>query len=166
MYSLNAPVPGRVSRLADELFPQLRAFENVREDHSLLVKRLADDESYERVSSVARSALAGAPAFEVAVTGLDYFDAPPTGTAPVVYLTVESPGLRRVHQQLVDELGAIEHLEGEDYVPHVTLAREGDVADARRLAEREIEPVSWTVSELQFTDAHRERVLGTVSLPA
>ena len=166
MYSLNAPVPGRVSAIADDLFPQLSAFENVREDHSLLVKRLADDESYERVANVVRSTLVGAPAFEVAVTGIDVFDAPPTGTAPVVYLTVESPGLRQLHARLVDALGAVEHLEGDAYVPHVTLARDGPIDDARRLADCEIEPVTWTVTELHLADAHREHVLGTVSLPA
>lgn len=166
MYSLNAPVPGRVRRIASELYPDLAAFERVREDHSLLVKRLGDDVPSDRVASLAREALAGAPAFEVATTGLDYFEAPPTGTAPVVYVDVESPGLERVHEQLVEELGAVEHLEGEDFVPHVTLARQGDLADAERVVQRDVEEVVWTVSELEVTDAERDRTVATVSLPA
>ena len=165
MFSINAPVPGRVSRLASDLHPELVDFDYLRERHSLLVKRLGTPEHAGHVQHEARRALANAPAVEVEVTGIDYFTDPPSGSSPVVYLTVESPGLRRLHERLVDQFGAVENLEGDDYTPHVTLARDGTEAAARRLAEREVEPVSWTVSKLQFWDATYDESVSTVSLP-
>jgi len=164
VYSLNAAVPGRVRGIAGDLYPHLAGFADVREDHSICVKRLGDDEPYKTLADRARTALSDAPAFEVAVTGIDYFAEPTSGTDPVVYLVVESPGLLAVHETLVDAFGALPGLEGADYVPHVTLARDGDVADAERLAEREIEPVTWTVSELAFTDALHTNAIGTIPL--
>lgn len=165
MFSLNAPVPGRVSRLAADLHPALVDFDRLRERHSLLVKRLGTPEYAGHLQHEARRALANAPPVEVEVTGIDYFADPPTGTAPVVYLTVESPGLRRLHERLVDQFGAVEDLEGDDYTPHVTLARDGTEAAARRLADREVEPVSWTVSKLRLWDATYDESVSTVSLP-
>jgi len=164
VYSLNAAVPGRVRRIAGDLYPQLAGFADVREDHSICVKRLGDDEPYKTLANRARTALADAPAFEVAVTGIDYFAEPTSGTAPVVYLTVESPGLEQVHETLVAEFGALPGLEGEAFTPHVTLARDGDVADAERIAERKIDPVTWTVSELDFTDALHDNAIGKIPL--
>jgi hypothetical protein len=94
--SLNVPVPGRVRRIAADLHPELVAFDWVRERHGLLCKR------FERTPDqvALRDALAGTPAFEAKVTGIDYFTDPPHGSAPVVYLAVESPGLRRLHERL------------------------------------------------------------------
>jgi 2'-5' RNA ligase len=45
-------------------------------------------------------------------------------------------------------------MEGDDYVPHITLARGGSVADAADLVERRsIEPVAWTAGELRIHDS-------------
>lgn len=166
MYSLNTPVPGRVSALASELYPSLVGFESVRERHSILVKRLGAEGPFARIAERSRRILRDAPAVEARVAGIDYFEEPPRGASPVVYLTVESPGLTRIHRRLVDELGAVDNLEGEDYTMHVTLARGGDVEAARRLAERDVDPITWTISELQFWDASHAEVVSTVSLPA
>lgn len=166
MFSLNVPVPGSVSRLANELQPALFGFERVRDEHTLLAKRIGDPDNFDARTHEVRRALRGQPAFEVQVTGVDYFAQPAVGTAPVVYLTVESPGLRALHDSLVDEFGAIDGLEGADYTPHVTLARDGDVASAERAAEHDVEPVTWTVTELEFFDAQYREVAGRVSLPA
>ena len=166
MYSLNAPVPGRVAALAGELFPELVGFESVREDHSILLKRLGDDE-FSHLAERVRRELQGAPAVEARITGIDYFATPPRGSSPVVYLTVESPGLLRLHEQLVDAFGAIDGLEGEDYVKHVTLARgSGNVDAARSLAEREVEPITWTIRELRLWDAKHGEAARTIRLPA
>jgi 2'-5' RNA ligase len=160
--SLNVPVPGRVRRLAADLHPELVAFDWVRERHGLLCKRF--EQPPDEVAL--RDALAGTPAFEAAVTGIDYFTDPPNGSAPVVYLTVESPGLVRLHERLAERFGAVPGLEGSGYEPHVTLARDGDVADAERLAAREIEPVTWTVSRIERFDAEYREGIGSVPLPA
>ena len=168
VYSLNVRVPGEVSRLAEELRPALLDFETIREHHTLLCKRLGDAPAggTARLHKQVRAAIAGAPPFEARITGIDYFARPPVGEGPVVYLAVESPGLRQVHGRLVEDFSTIEEFQGDDYVPHITLARGGDVAAARRLAEREVESVTWTISRLALWDArYREEVAG-FSLPA
>ena len=66
---------------------------------------------------------------------------------------------------LVDAYGVVEGLEGDDYVPHVTLARGGSVVDVERVAG-EIEGVSWTVSELVIWDSRYREAVSRYSLPA
>jgi 2'-5' RNA ligase len=155
--SLNVPLPGRVERLAADLEPRLTPLERVRERHTLVAKRLDADAT--RVESTVRPLLRDVRPFELSVTGVDYFETPARGRGPVVYLAVESPGLRRLHATLVDALGAIEGLEGDDYVPHVTLARGGSVADAERLAATSLDPVTWTASRLTvWSGRYRETV--------
>ncbi|MHC3436545.1 2'-5' RNA ligase family protein [Natrialbaceae archaeon A-gly3] len=166
MYSVNVPVPGRVRELAADLYPSLSAFDAVREDHSFLLKRLGDADHVAQLQHRAHRALEGAPAVEAQVTGIDVFEDPPLGEAPVVYLAVESPGLEAIHADLVDAFGSVEGLEADDYVPHVTLARGGDVETARRLTEREIDPIRWTVSELEFFDGSYRLPVSRVTLPA
>jgi len=166
VYSLNAPVPGRVAALAADLFPELVGFESIREEHSVLLKRLGDDE-FSHLAERVRQELRGAPAVEARITGIDYFESPPRGSSPVVYLTVESPGLQQLHERLVDAFGAIDGLEGENYVMHVTLARGGgDIEAARALVEREIEPITWTITELRLWDAKHGEAARTIPLPA
>ncbi|MFC4450644.1 2'-5' RNA ligase family protein [Halorussus aquaticus] len=168
MYSLNVAVPGEVERLAEDLRPALLDFDAIRERHTLLCKRLGDSPpgGVARLREQVRTVLGGAPVFEVRVTGLDYFAYPPLGEGPVVYLAVESPGLRRIHRRLLDEFSAIEEFEGDDYVPHVTLARGGDVETARRFVERDIEPVTFTVNRLALWDATYDEEVASFSLPA
>lgn len=170
MYSLNAPVPGEVERLAEELFPTLTAFERIRERHALLVKRLGEVEAArvgpDRLAERLRPVLSGTPAFEARISEIDYFADPPLGSGPVVYLAVESPGLRRLHRRLVEAFGAVDDLEGESYVLHVTLARGGSVDAAARLADTEIEPITWTVSELLLWNQEYREVVRRISLPA
>lgn len=131
----------------------------------MLIKRLGDG-AFPPLAERARQALAGTPPVEVRVDGIDYFEQPTRGPAPVVYLAVQSRGLERLHERLVDELGAVGGLEGPDYTMHVTLARGGALADARELAERSVEPVSFTLSELQFYDARHDQVIRRIPLPA
>ena len=174
MFSLNVPVPGSVARLASELYPQLVDFESQREQCTLVVKRfdeaMFEADSPEYLLSTLRkqlpSKLAGTPAFEARVDSIDYFAEPTRGAGPVVYLTVESPGLQSLHNQLVDAYGSISGLEGDDYVPHITLARGGSTADAERLAGQSIEPRSWTVSELVLGDSRYREAVTRYSLPA
>ena len=174
MFSLNVPVPGAVARLAADLHPQLVGFDSRREEYTLVVKRF--DESTLRASQPdvqlatlqqqLPQELAGTPAFEAAVEEVDFFAEPARGEGPVVYLAVESPGLRQLHKKLVDAYGAVEGLEGVDYVPHVTLARGGSMADVERIAEMGVESVSWTVSELTIWDSRYREPVSRYSLPA
>ena len=164
MFSLNAPAPGRAKRLAAELYPRLAGFERVRERHSLVCKRF-ESADYDRLAERTRRALDGAPAVAARVTGIESFEDPVRGPAPVVYLAIESPGLVAIHERLVGEFGAIAALEGGEYVPHITLARGGDVGRAEELRALTIDPIEWTVSELVFYDATHHESVSTLSLP-
>lgn len=174
MFSLNVPVPGAIARLASKLYPQLVDFDSQREQFTLVVKRfddatLAVDSPELQLSTLRKqlpAVLAGTPAFEARVESIDSFDEPIRGTGPVVYLAVDSPGIHRLHKQLVDAYGAIDGLEGTDYVPHITLARGGSAAAVDRLASHSVEPISWTVSELLLWDARYREAVGRYSLPA
>jgi 2'-5' RNA ligase len=166
VYSVNVPVPGRVRQLANRLHPDLIGFETVRENHSCLLKRLGDADHVAQLQHRAHRALENTPAVEAEITGIDYFEEPPLGSAPVVYLAVESPGLEAIHADLAESFGTVEGLEGNDYVPHVTLARGGDLETAKRLADREIEPIRWTVGELEFWDGTDKLSVSRVSLSA
>jgi hypothetical protein len=159
--SLNVPVPGRVRRLAADRRPELAVFDSVREDPSLVCKRFERPPGRRALAAT----LGGTPAFEAAVTGVDFFAEPTSGPGPVLYLTVESPGLRDLHDGLVERFGAVPGLEAEEYTPHVTLARGGTVDDAERLAGP-IEPVTWTVSRLLAWDAQYRAPEREIPLPA
>jgi len=169
VYSLNVPVPGEVARLAAALARDLPgARERERGSHSLVLKRLGGEDrpDFHRLAARARETLAGAPAVQARVSGVGVFADPPVGAAPVVYLAVESPGLEGLHARLCEVFDPVPGLEGEGYVPHVTVARGGSPEVAAAVAERAVDPVTWTVDELVFYDAGRGETAGRVSLPA
>jgi 2'-5' RNA ligase len=169
VYSLNAPLPSSVTALAGRLARELpRARARPRGEHTLVLKRLGsgDHAAYARIEGRARDALRGTDPFSVRVTGVGQFETAVPGPSPVVYLAVESPELRALHERLCAAFDPVEGMEGDGYVPHVTVARGGDPAAARRLVDRDIEPVEWTVEELVFFDAERGQSVSRVSLPA
>lgn len=161
MYSLNVPLPDEVVRLAAGLGAGCHTAE-VRERRTLVVKRLGEGR-YRSVADRAREALTGTAPFAARVTGIDAFENPPGGPAPVVYLAVESPGLLALHRGLCGTFSPADGLEGEAYVPHVTVARGGD---ARRLLQEEMDPVRWTVDRLVLWYAPDHEPVESVALPA
>ncbi|NGM68748.1 2'-5' RNA ligase family protein [Natronolimnobius sp. AArcel1] len=166
MYSVTVPVPGRARRLANELHPELIGFETIREEHSCLLKRLGDVDHVSQLQHRTNRALEGATAVDAEITGIDYFEDPPLGSAPVVYLAVDSPGLEALHAELTETFDPIAGLEGDDYVPHITLARGGDLETAKRFAERDLEPLSWTVDALEFWNGTEKLPVSRVALSA
>jgi len=170
VYSLNVPVPGGVAVLASDIARDLPdARPRYRGEHTLCVKRLdgtGEAAGYSHLEARTREALAGQPAFEVRVTAVEYFTEAVTGSTPVVYLAVESPELRRLHDRLTAVFPPVEGIEGDGYTPHVTVARGGSLAGAERATDRAVEPITWTVSELSFWDATHHQPVSTVSLPA
>lgn len=169
MFSLNVPIPGAISALAWEWRASLQSFDALRDDLTLVVKRLDADTAGEfaAVERAMREELRGTDPFEVRITGFDSFEDPPAGPAPVLYLGVESVGIDRLHRRLVDRFGAMGPIEGEDYVPHITLARGADEAAVRQVIdEQEAPEQQWTVDRLVFWDARRELPVSDVSLPA
>jgi len=170
VYSLNVSLPSSVTSLAGQLGRELpRARARPRGEHTLVVKRLGsgDHAAYARIEARARDAIRGTAPFEVRLTGVEQFEVAATGPSPVVYLAIESPELRALHDRLCEAFDAVEGMEGPDeYVPHVTIARGGDPAAAKRLVKRDIDPIEWVVEELVFFDAERGQSVSRVSLPA
>lgn len=161
MYSLNVPVPDEVSRLAAGLGLTCRNAD-VRTRRTLVGKRLGDG-AYRPLARRAREAVAGTAPFAARVTEVDAFRQPPRGRAPVVYLTVESQGLYDLHDRLCETFDPIPGMEGEEYDPHVTIARGGD---ARDLLDETIDPISWSVDRLVFWDGTHHEPVESISLPA
>lgn len=194
MFSLNVPLPPAVDRLAGDLHPKLTGFDRVRDRHTLVCKRFGVEdvrseeseggdggeedgrgenrdspprqEAVDRLRERLRRPLAGTDPFEVAVTGVDVFDAPRSGSRPVVYLAVESDELIRLHRRLCAAFGAIDGIEGDEYVPHITLARGGNpepgvVAD---LVTAEFDPIRWRVHALDVWDPEYREAAATVEL--
>jgi hypothetical protein len=159
VFSVNVPVPPAVSRLASGLASE--TFDaDVRTRHSLVAKRLGDEY---RVSKRVREALRGTGPFRVRVHGVDAFEVPTSGRAPVAYLDVESPGIWELHRTLCEVVDPIPELEGDDYTPHVTIARGGDCG---KLVGRDAGPIEWTVERLEFYDSRHRETVESVSLPA
>ncbi|MFB6218828.1 MAG: 2'-5' RNA ligase family protein [Halobacteriaceae archaeon] len=165
MDSLNVPVPPAVERVADGLAPSLAGFAE-RPPRTLVLKRLDGVERH-RARERVRRALSGAAPVTARVERVGVFRDPPLGSAPVVYLAVESPGLATLHRRLCEHVDPVAGVEGEAYVPHVTVARGWETEHARPpvddLAGRSVGPVEWTVTELRFHDTDRGPG-GTVAL--
>jgi len=167
VYSLNVPVPGTVASLARDLGTRLGTAElRQRGEHTLVAKRLGrgDAAVYHELEARAREALRGEPPFEVRITGVDVFTDVPRGEGPVVYLAVDSPGLHALHDRLCDRFDPVDDVEGDDYTPHVTVARGGSVERAAGLRDTPFDPVDWTVERLQFWDAEHSQSVSSVSL--
>ena len=185
MFSLNVPLPPALDRLAGDLHPKLTGFDRVRERHTLVCKRFGvgdvrsgkdgakqdreappRGEAVDRLRERLRRPLAGTDPFEVAVTGIDVFDAPRSGSRPVVYLTVESDELIRLHRRLCAPFGAVEGIEGDEYVPHITLARGGnpEPGAVAGLVDAEFDPIRWRVNALDVWDPEYREVAASVDL--
>lgn len=170
MFSLNVPVPGAIHQRINELQPQLVGCEMVREEHTLVLKRFPEIDGepttqLARLQERLRPVLSETPAVEASVRGIETFEQPARGEGPVVYLAVESPGLEQIHQTLTDAFGAVPELEGEAYVPHITLGRGGSPQTIDQLQATAFEPISWTVSELVIWDAQYGEPASRYGLP-
>jgi len=175
VFSLNVPLPPAIDALAAALAPRLVPFESVRDRHGLVCKRFGSGDvggetdrsrALFRLRERLRPRLAGVGPFDVRATGIGAFLDPPTGPAPVVYLRIESPGLCALHDRLCRAFDPVPGIEGDDYVPHVTLARGGDrAADAARsLAGTDVDAVGWRVGALDVYDPSARAVAATIRL--
>ena len=164
MYSLNVPVPSHVAALAAQIAAQIPgARPRRRGEHTLVVKRLGTTDPH-RLSARAREAVSGVQPFEIRVDRVEQFSAPPTGSAPVVYLAVDSREIAALHERLLAEFSPAEEIEGAAYVPHVTVARGGD-EDVVEQATGAVEPVAWTVTELVVWDGTYQEPIERIALP-
>lgn len=180
MFSLNVPLPPAVDRIGSTLSEDPASFGRLRTRHTLVCKRFAANDlpdaddtpdahrtaALERLCSVLRSPLASVEPFALAITGVDAFETPASGTGPVVYLTVESPPLVRLHHRLCVAFGAAADVEGDAYVPHVTLARGSDPAAVRDALNVDLEttPIRWRTDAVTVYDARFREVAATLTL--
>lgn len=164
-FSLNVPLPGRVLGLIDDLQASLPSTTATpRAQPTLVIKRLGDADP-DVLTTTLRRHLRGTGPFDLAVTGLDAFERPPTGRGPVVYLIVESRPLRTLHETLCAAFEPAPDIEGAAYVPHVTVARGGGEDVLELLGDHELEPVQWRASELLLWDARDEVPAAHLGLP-
>jgi len=168
VYSANAQIPEAVQGIVREHREYIELFDVVRAEHTLVVKRFGELSARERVE-VERSL--GSVLREWAPIGargrgFDVFTDPPDGQGPVLYLAVESPGLEALHRNLLDAFGAVSsRIEGDSYVPHITLARGGDRTAIGSLTSRSVEPVEWMIEEVYLWDARYQRPITHYRLP-
>ncbi|MBP1922601.1 2'-5' RNA ligase [Halorubrum alkaliphilum] len=190
MFSVNVPLPPAIDRLATELQPKLSGFDRIRDRHTLVCKRVgvedvgksdrytrgtddrAREEALGRLRETIRPVLADTDPFRASVTGIDAFgeedDAFGNDGAVVAYLAVESRELVRLHRRLCRLIDPVDEIEGDGYVPHVTVARGGDPSrkTMERLLNTDIDPVTWRVHALDLYDAEFREVAETVGLQA
>ncbi len=183
MFSVNVPLPPTIGRVADDLHPKLAGFDRVRERRTLVCKRIdANDvinsdargdhnpdrsRALGRLREMLRPVLADVDPFDAAVTGIGVFEAPTAGPGPVVHLTVESGALVSLHRRLCASFDPVEGVEGDAYVPHVTLARGGGAVDdavVDTLVDVDVDPVVWRVDGLELYDTAVREVAGRVGL--
>lgn len=184
MFSVNVPLPPAIGRVADDLHPKLAGFDRIRERHTLVCKRIGADDvvdpdgenghnpdrsrALDRLQRILRPILADIDPFGVAITGIGTFGAPTAGPGPVVHLTVESDPLVRLHHRLCTAFDPVEGLEGDAYVPHVTLARGRESVDDDRMEEGvvdlNIDPIVWRVDGIDLYDTAVREVAERVDL--
>jgi len=182
VFSLNVPLAPAVDALAGDLHPKLEGFDAVRQRRTLVCKRFGVDDvrdrdrdagepptkndALDRLRGRLSRPLAGVDPFEVAVTGVGVFDAPASGSRPVVYFTVESDGLVGLHDRLCAAFGAVEGIEGDDYVPHITLARGGnpEPGAVAGVVDTGFELIRWRVHALDVWDPEFREVAATIGM--
>ncbi|MFB6103997.1 MAG: 2'-5' RNA ligase family protein [Halobacteriaceae archaeon] len=162
MFSLNVPVPGAVRGQAETFRPLLGT--GARAEYTLVAKRLVTATPRPVIETRVRQALADVSPFRARTTHVDVFESPTTGSGTVVYLAVDSDGLHAVHETLCAVVSPVPDVEGAEYTPHVTLGRTDDPAVVEAVLDREIDPVTWTVSTLTFYAADTHTVTGQLTL--
>lgn len=169
MYSLNAPVPSALEDIAEGYAPSLERFDRRPDRLHIVIKRFGrlNLRALDALRADLETVLSGWGPIRARCAGLDVFMAPTGGPAPVVYLTVDSPGLEALHRDLVDRCGTRgEDLEGEGYVPHVTLARGGERTLVDEILADQPEPVTWTIDAVVLWDGRHGESVTRYALPA
>lgn len=169
MYSLNVPVPRAVETRRDELAPSLERFQTVRDPLTLVVKRFGDrpPASVDALQRRLEELLADWAPLAAHIDRIEAFESPAGGPAPVVYLAVDSPGIEALHHALVERFGTADvAIEGDAYVPHVTLARGGPLQGLDAVTGPLECPIEWTVEALELWSVRHEQPVATLSLGA
>jgi 2''-5'' RNA ligase len=174
-YSLNVPLPGAIYDRLHGLLPHLSECSQRRRDPTLVCKRIptagqADPPGVSHLRTELAPAVAAAGAVltdgcPVTIRGVDTFDAPPGGAAPVLYLGVDSPALQRLHAALCGHLEPVAGLEATAYVPHVTVARGCPPSSIDGAVTAGVEPLSFHVDALELYDSRHRAAVTRFALP-
>jgi hypothetical protein len=192
VFSLNVPLPPAVDGIGNQLADSSASLGRIRTRHTLVCKRFADGDvpdpaelpgvagasnsidtpsppreaALQQLCTTLRAHLASTNPFDLALTGVHAFETPASGAGTVVYLAVESPPLVRLHRRLCAAFGVADGVEGDAYVPHVTLARGTDPLAVRDALDTDLEatPVRWRADALTVYDAQFREVAATLTL--
>jgi len=174
-YSLNVPLPGAIYDRLHSLLPHLQGCPQRRRDPTLVCKRVPTTPpgappsvGHLRTELAPAIAAAGAVLTDgcaVTIRGVDTFETPPSGTAPVLYLAVDSPELLRLHAALCTHLEPVAGLEAAAYVPHVTVARGCPRAHIDGAIAAGVEPLSFHVDALELYDSRYRAPVTRFALP-
>lgn len=168
VYSLNAAIPAAAIEQRDELLEHLESFETVRDPLTLVIKRFGTPDST-ALSSLERSlgeVLNEWGPMRAEIDGIDLFMDPPSGPSPVIYLGVSSHGLEALHRDLVDRFGVVDPaIEGENYIPHITIARGGPRVAIDELRDISLETHQWTIETVMLWSSRHDKPVKQFSLP-
>lgn len=168
MYSLNAVAPDAVHSLIASSAELLDPFDQHRDRPALVIKRFGDltPEGTASIQARLNDILTGWAPMHARITGFDVFVSPPGGPAPVIYLSVESPEIEHLHETLVRAFGVVSSdIEGDRFVPHITVARGGDRTAIAPLTDQSVDPIEWTIDEVTLWDAKYELAVHRYGLP-
>ena len=150
MWSLNVSIPQNIIRAIEEVTLGVRGWEEICEEPTLVIKRFEKKDLDGHVKSEIRFLLESVEPFGIEIGNLERFDVAERGSSPVLYLEIKSPGVKALHENLIDIFGSVEGVEGENYIPHITIARggSGDYIEFSGLSC----DTGWTVEMLEFWD--------------
>ena len=150
MWSLNVSIPQNIVRAIEEVALGVRGWEEICEEPTLVIKRFEKRDLDGHVKSEIRFLLESVEPFGIEIENLERFDVAEKGSSPVLYLEVKSPEVKALHETLVDVFGSVEGVEGENYIPHITIARGGS-GDYTVFSGLSCD-TGWTVEMLEFWD--------------
>ena len=150
MWSLNVSIPQNIVRAIEEITLGVKGWEEICEEPTLVIKRFEKKDLDGHVKSEIRFLLENVEPFGIEIGNLERFDVAERGSSPVLYLEVKSPEVKALHENLVDVFGSVEGIEGENYIPHITIARggSGDYIEFSGLSC----DTGWIVEMLEFWD--------------
>ena len=162
MWSLNVSMPQNIVRAIREVALGASGWEEICEDPTLVIKRFEKVDVSGHVESEIKLLLESVEPFDIEIGNLERFDVAERGSSPVLYLEVKSPGMKALHEILVDVFGSVKGVEGENYIPHITIARGGGVRDVDFSGFSG--PTIWTAETLEFWNRDKRKKKNKVIL--
>ncbi len=162
MWSLNVSIPQGIVRAIEEMAPVSRGWEEIVEEPTLVIKRFEKEDLDGHIESEIKFLLENVEPFTVEIGNLEMFEVADRGTSPVLYIEVKSIGMKLIHETLVSVFGCVKGVEGENYIPHITIARGSGV---KNIDFSDFSgPTWWTAKTLEFWDGDKRKKKNQVML--